>query len=252
MDSLSQSHPNKTTMRAYLTSSIFFIAAAALVLGLIDLLSTSSSDALSTLLGSPWGISALADYAVGAVFGVMFLWIRQPPPMLFINHKVIAVVFPFAGNFLLLLYMSYVIYTYKSVELAFIPKSVASEGEPVYEPPANRRQTKIIGFLFMALLVFFVAVTLWAFNVESISDGLRDFRHKSVSFTFLDNLGGLLFTFVYVLVREEAASAVIPWFLAFAFLGNAATMAYVIKLAYQSIRQDTSFTFLLLSRSKGH
>lgn len=241
-----------TRLRAYFFSAIFFIASIWLFTKLFDAFSAQSlSGGGAALRASPWGLSALADYIVGAVFAAMFIWLRETPPLLYVHHKIVAIAFPFLGNPVLLLYISYVIYTYKSVELTFVPRSVSPDGELVFHPPANRRQTKLVGFIFAVLLVLFLGVCIWAFKVQPLSDGVKDFSNKWVAFTFQDNLGGLLFTFVYVLIREDGVpSVVIPWFLGLALLGNAATCFYVIKLAHESIRRDSSFTFLLLSKSK--
>lgn len=248
-------HPSSSSMRAYFVSAVFFVASVLIFMGLLDAIRTQPfSEGMATVSASPWGLTAVVDYAVGAAFGVMFVWLRETPPMLFVNHKVIAVIFPFLGNFLLLLYMSYVTFIYKSVDVTFVPKSVSPRGEPVYDPPANRRQTKLIGFLFTALLVLFFGVCVWAFKVQSISDGLQDFRtNRWVAFAFQDNLAGILLTFAYVVVREDGVpSVVIPWFLGFALLGNFTTCFYVIKLAYDSLQRDVSFKFLFLSRSKAN
>lgn len=248
-------HPSSSSMRAYFVSAVFFVASVLLFIGLLDAIKAQPfSQGVAIISASPWGLAAVFDYAVGAAFGVMFIWLRETPPMLFISHKVIAVIFPFLGNFLLLLYMSYVIFIYKSVDVTFVPKSLSPRSEPLYDPPANMRQSKLIGFVFATLLVLLFGICFWAFRVQSVSDGLIDFRtNRWVALSFHDNLAGILLTFAYVVVREEGVpSVVIPWFLGFALLGNFATCFYVIKLSYESLRRDVSFKFLFLSRSKVH
>lgn len=244
--------PHATRLRAYFCSAIFFIGFIYLIADLVDAWRTQPiSEAFAALRASPWGLTALVDYIIGAVFAILFIWLRETPSLLFINYKVIAVIFPFLGNFVLFLYMSYVIFVQKNLTYTFVPKSLRGSSQDVFYLPANRKQTGIIVFLFSVLLLGFVSVCAWAFSVQSLADGIKDFDNKWIGLTFKDNLGGIVFTFTYVLVREGGTlSSVVPWFLAFAFLGNAATCAYVLSIAYDSWRKDAHFAFLLLSKRK--
>lgn len=247
-----QEEPHATRLRAFFCSAVFFIGFVYLSAELMDALRTQPlSDGFAAVGVSPWGLTALVDYIVGAVFAATFIWLRETPPFLCLNHKVIAVIFPFLGNAALFLYMSYVVYIHKNLVKTFVPRSVEQNTGDVFHTPARRRQTGAIGILFFILLIAFVAICVRALAVQSLADGIKDFSNKWVGLTFKDNLGGIVFTLAYVTVREGGElSSVIPWFLAFTFLGNAATCAYVLNIVIESWRQDIHFPFLLLSKRK--
>lgn len=200
---------------------------------------------------SPWAMSALADYLVGACFSVMFLYLRDGPSFFGIPSKVIAIMLPFLGNYLLMWYAAYIILFYRNLTIAFLPRA---EQEPI--PSGSPRKTMFISILFKALLAFFLIVCVWAFFSESVADGINTFKTaRFAALTLIDNAIGLVFTASFFVIREGGLSTnVILWLLGFVLLGNAPTCVYVITLIQEAERRNVPFEHVLLSpsRSSGH
>lgn len=240
-------------IHAYVFGVVFAAAGLGFLVVLIRAVLTQSLAAgWRALLASPYGLSVLTDYVVGSIFGAMFIYLREGPYFLGLNHKVIALLSPFVGSFLPLFYISFMIFTLKDLQRVFVPKSAQEDMAPIYDPAANTSETKAVGLSFTGLLIFFVGVFLWAVTTQSLGDGLSDLKREVwIDVAFKDTLAGLLLTAVYVIVREGGVlSVVVPWVLALALFGNGPTCAYVMMLAHESLRRNISFKTLLLSRSK--
>lgn len=253
MDAGSVPHERSSTLIpfiSYMLSFLFAAIATALVWSLVHAaLKQPLSDGWTALKSSPYGLSALADYAVGSMFGVIFVYFREGPSFLFMNYKLIALLSPFVGSFLPLFYLSFMLFKLKDYRLVFFPKTAEPELPGSSDPPAKLPQSRFILLFFGFLLTFFTTVCIWAFSSQSWNDGVRDVMQEPwIAVTFQDNLSGLILTICFVACREGVWLKVVPWTIAFGLLGNAPTCIYVIFIACESLRRDIAFSTLLLSQ----
>lgn len=186
---------------------------------------------------------------MGSVFAAMFLWLRDGPGLVFVPARVIAIVAPFVGSVLVLVYMAWLMFRVKSVDGAIVPLGGRVGMRPVFDPPARKGTSMGIGVLFGLLLVGFLGVIVRAMAKQTFSEGLRDVREVSYHYvTLWDNLIGLLVPALVIAVREWRRWGVIAlWWAGLTFTGNAATCLYVLGLARKSVKKNLSFKYLLLS-----
>eukprot|EP00177_Eucheuma_denticulatum_P003909 GFKZ01007066.1.p1 GENE.GFKZ01007066.1~~GFKZ01007066.1.p1 ORF type:complete len:284 (-),score=15.27 GFKZ01007066.1:922-1746(-) len=233
------------------TLSAFFLTTAALFIVTFasDFQAATLSGWYNALSNSPWGASALVDYVVGSVFAAMFVWLRDGPGFVFVPARVIAIVAPFVGSVMFLVYMAWLMFRVKSVDGAIVPLGERVGMRPVFDPPAKKGVSVGIGLLFGVLLVGLVGVVLRAVAEQPLSEGLRDVREVSYHYVTLWDVGiGLLVPALVIFVRERGKWGIIAlWWVGLAVTGNLATCLYVLSLARKSIRKNLSFRVLLLS-----
>ncbi|PXF42127.1 hypothetical protein BWQ96_08159 [Gracilariopsis chorda] len=246
---------NARATQAYIFAAFLTTVGVALFMSLVQTIRKSPlSEGISGIGESPWALSALADYFVGACFAALYVFLRDGPPVFCLSNKVFAVVFPFVGNFALLWYVAYLIVKAKDVTRGLLPQTVETPGnvEIDMRSSSTQKHPKTIGVAFFALLLWFAAVCFWASQRQSLQEGYRVLKMvKWAGFTFIDNLTGILFTVVFIIVREGEVNCITSlWILGLVFFGNGPTCLYVIHVAQQAFSRDVSFSRVLLSRSK--
>lgn len=237
----------KSTAKAYLLAAVFFVASCfGLVSFLRTVLSLSSGGGIEAFQGSPVGVALLFDYLSGAIFMAMFLWLRDGPAMLGLSPKLIALLFPLLfGNFLPYLYIAFLLVKSKDVVKSFL-----RENELMFEPPIRRAISTLVALTFISLFVVCSASGIRAILKENMSDSVEDLKNVYILSTLMDVIIGLLFPISYIYIRERGVfSIVFPWIFAAVLLGNIATCLYVVKVAHESLQFNSSFRYLLLSRS---
>ncbi|CAN8065751.1 unnamed protein product [Agarophyton chilense] len=245
---------NARATQAYVLATFLGTVGIALFVSLLDTLRVSSlAEGASGIAKSPWALSALADYIVGACFAALYVYLRDGSSVFCLSNRVFAVLFPFVGNFALLWYVAFLIFEAKDVTLGLLP--FTTDGDPGLldmRSERNGKQRKIIGSVFFGLLLGFAAVCYWASRLESLQEGYAILKTvKWAAFLFIDNLTGLLFTVVFVIVREGELNCITTlWIISFALFGNAPTCLYVIHMAQQARTRDVPFPIVLLSRKK--
>lgn len=246
---------NARATQAYILAGFLATVGFALFVSLVQTVRASPlSEGISGIGESPWALSALADYFVGACFAALYVYLRNGSSVFCLPNKVFAFVFPFIGNFALLWYVAYLIVKAKDVTSGLLPLAVETPGVVEVDMRSSRtqKQNKSIGVVFFVLLLWFAAVCFWASQRQSLQEGYRVLKTvKWAGFTFIDNLTGILFTVVFIIVREGEVNCITSlWILGLIFFGNAPTCLYVIHLTQQALSRDVSFSRVLLSRSK--
>lgn len=238
----------------------YFLAFSLSLIGLFFLLTlvdTARTDSLSKgteeIFASKWGTSALVDYAVGACFAATFIYLRQGPAVFSIPSTILAILYPFIGNFFLMWYISYLLLLEGDIIRALFPESdnnlLSDDQEGL---PETKRQRKFFSVLFSILFVFFMYIIIRAYLGEDLMDGYKAIKaSKWLSVTFLDNLVGLVFTVIYVIVREGSTSCTLSlWLLGFLLLGNLPTCLYVLVMARESSLSGRPFRQVFLSKKQ--
>ena len=240
--------PSVRAMQVYLLAGAYLVFGTTFLINLVQaLFAESIFSGGARLFSSPWSITALSDYFVGACFAVFYLYHRDGPAFFGIPCKVLAFLVPFLGNFLLMWYMAFLLILNGNLTATFLPRT-----DQQSVGPANHRKSRFIAFYFGALLAKFIAVCAWAAFAETLADGYENIvKERYATLTFLDNLVGLAFTASFVVIREGGPScAVMLWLLAFVFLGNAPTCVYAFLIAMESLRRNVPIEQVLLSRVK--
>lgn len=239
---------------AYTLSALFLTVSASFILvSFSEFRDKSFSGWATALQTSPWGVTIIADYILGAMFAAVFIWVRDGAPLFCIPSKVMAVLCPFVGSPLVLLYMAVMVVRAKSVAQAFLPRGNAGGRRGVFHEPGNKRGSVGVVILFAGLLVMFAGVIWRAFAMQRLEDGWRDLRTVGYHYmTFWDNLIGLLLPFVVVVMRGWGNWAeVAGWVVGLVLSGNGASCVYMIVLGRRSLRENRLFADLLLSEEKG-
>lgn len=225
---------NASPQKALALAAFFTVVAIAQLNELQSVFSSSLGDAFAAFRDSPWALAALIDYIVGAIFASLYLALR--PALL------PAVLTPFLGSFVVLLYMAAVLVHRRDAVHAMLPKG----GRDAY---ISSKRARYAFWGFAGLLMLLSGVCMYAWITERLQDGYRVIKTVPwVQMTFVDNLGGLVFTVAFVVIREGGLSWKVGlWLTGFLFLGNITTCIYVMLVAREAIRYDVAFEELLLS-----
>lgn len=244
MEPPSDMHPPYTTNTSSRLLAFALLCVSAYLVSLLvrTFAAEPISDGFANLLQDPWGVSALLDYTIGAVFALTYLWHRNGPSLLYIPCRVFAVVTPFMGNFVLLTYVAFLIFSGHGL---FRPYSTMPPMSPTFKKPV------LLISLFTMLLVIFIAVCTWALVTRGIT-GMQ-LVEPWIIMSFMDNVVGLIFTTMYVVQREGGLSQWrnwILWFVCLALFGNGATCVYVLLILKDSVLMTLDFPIVLLAKKQ--
>lgn len=239
-----------------LLAYLFFAGSAVQLFWLVSTwVAVPISEGGRAIFSSPWSVTALVDYTIGAVFASLYIWLRNGPKFLGISPPIWALLTPFLGGFALFAYVSHLFFVHGSIASALFPVSASGQrrgaggggvgGDGV---ESGRSGPRIIGVVFVGFLGVFVAICGWAIAVQPFGEGVTRIMTDSWAYlTLMDNLAGLLFIAVLVVAREARLLLRVAWVVALAALGNGATCVYVILLSRQAWKRDVDFASLLLS-----
>lgn len=186
------------------------------------------------LKNEPWGITALYDYSIGSIFAVTYLWILNGPSLLYIPCRLYAILTPLLGNFVLMTYVSYTLFTTNTL----LPRTLSS----VSTKPVK------VGLVYMFMFLSFIGVCVWAIEVSGFSSMKLDYKEQPwIVVTFCDNVVGLIFTTIFIMYREDGKGWWI-WLIALSLFGNGVTMLYVLDVVKDSWTKGLDFGNLLLTQ----
>ncbi|CAN8077181.1 unnamed protein product [Agarophyton chilense] len=251
MDPTDPTH--SSSIRTYSICAVLILAGIAVFASYLDAaLHASLATAGEQIRNSSWALVTFFDASFGALFPVYYLFVRNGPTVFWVPSRVFALLWPFAANFALLWYVSYMILTKKDVGVALFPYSDGSRRVEVpMRTEGNRVVSQVVMGLSSMIIVILFCLSVWAFGRESMSVVLSvvaSKRYKWITFTFLDSLGGLLFVAVYIVEREGGARvASVLWIAALVVLGNTVTYVYIILMAMEALHLDVPFSYMVLS-----
>lgn len=230
------SNPLSLSLYAIVTFHVVWLTYAALSLSL--------PKAWQYLKNSPWSMAALYDYGCNAVFSFIILWFRDGPPMFGIKGKYYALIFPFAGNCVLLAYAAFLFQTHGNSVSALLPKTGQSAS------PQKFVATAIFGIIFAICTLVQLQAQIRALREQSLLAGLKEIIAEPWAvLTVLDAYEGNLFGLLFVLVREGTTSVwtTLIWTLFFLTMHSFAITLYALLVVREALVRDVSFVELLLS-----
>lgn len=253
---LSSPPPNSPSSkaRAYTLSALFLTVSLSFVFTFSsEFRAATFAGWLTALRTSAWGLFGFTDYVLGAVFAAMYIWLRNGPPLFCIPSRVIAVLCPFLGSPLVLIYLAVLIVSTKSLPRAFLPRGRDQRNDAVFDEPANKRGSVTVLVVFAGLLVLYIGVIWRALVTESFAEANREFQQISYHYmTVWDGAIGLLLPCTVIIMREWGyRAALVGWLVGVAAMGNGVNCIYVMVLAWRSLKKDRLFADLLFSEEKG-
>lgn len=210
----------------------------------------------SRLISSGWSISVLSDFFVGTLFTVIYLWLLNGPSFCFIPCRIWAILTPFLGNFIPLMYVAYLLFTTRaSIVSVLLPFSSSSPHYHQHQQTSNSYNKTIIRAataVFATALAAFVAVCVWAWSKQSLSEGWATISNEPWTITtFADNLAGLSLTLPVIIAREQSfVVSQMLWTVALALLGNGGTCLYVLAVTAQARSKRIGFASCLLTQRR--
>lgn len=207
-------------------------------------LSLSLPKAWDYIKNSPWSMAALYDYGCNAVFSFIVLWFRDGPSLFGINGRYYALIFPWAGNCVVLAYAAFLFQTHGNSISALLPKT----GQPL--APQKVAVTAIFGVIFVVCTAVQLQAQIRAWREQSLLSGLKEIIAEPWAvLTVLDAYEGNLFALLFVLAREGTTSIWISllWIVFFVTMRSFAITLYALIVVREALARDVSFIELLFS-----
>lgn len=199
----------------------------------------------------PWTLAQSLNNLLGNLFSFFFLWLRRGPALLFMPSIAWALLSLVLGNVITLLYVSYLLFVSVSVTQGLTPGSSRAEHEaPVFLPTANKLLSLGMLLLSAALCVVFLAALGRAVWLQGLA-GRRDLQQAVVVHgVVVGDLFDLVVPVVFLAVREsDNVAAALGWVIAVLVLDYGAVWAYMVIVAWQSLRRDVAYRYMLFSKS---
>lgn len=249
----SSAHPSTaSTVKAWLLATIYLLAAILyLSITYKHLPELWLSSWFHILHSTPWQLAEVFIDFISHLFSALFLWFLEGPSFLWIPCKLFAVLTIPLGNFIMLLYIAYVLFIKRSIVGALLPCSSQDEDRPVFSPAASRTQSQVVGIVAFVLCALFVLLLLRSIGREGWVTR-RDVRGDDVAkAAVLDDVVSLVLPVVWVFVRESGHGWVaLGWVVAVLLFDYGAVCLYVVLVAWKSVRTDTELRYLLLSKRR--
>lgn len=244
-----------TRLRTYALGTLFLAAFVAYLLTSFLVNPTLRFQSYATYrhpFSSPaWTLAQSLNNGLGNVFSFFFLWLRNGPALLFMPSIAWALLSLVLGNVITLIYVSYLLFMSVSVVHALTPCSSRNEHEaPVFTPHANKLLSLAMMLISAALCVVFLAALARAVWLQGLA-GRRDLQQAVVVHgVVVGDLFDLVVPIVFVAVREGGnAAAALGWVIAVLVLDYGAVWAYMVVVAWQSLRRDIALRYMLFSKS---
>lgn len=243
--------PSSSKVKAYVLAVIFLLAG-------IGFISSSYKNYVSLHMSvirhpigaAPWALVETINDFSGNLFNALFLWLRDGPDLLCLPSKLLAILTFLFGNFVMLIYVAYILIVTKGVAKTLVPCSEEGDEGPVFGSGANRNQSRTIQIVSLVLFVLFVASLIRAVVMLGWHP---DERYNSGYLTrgvVLGDAFNLLLPLFYVFTRESGNFWVaLAWVVGILVFDYGAVLLYVILLAQRSLKTDSSFRYVLLSKS---
>lgn len=243
--------PSSSKVKAYILAVIFLLSG-------IGFISSSYKDYVSLHLSvlrhpisaAPWALVETINDVSGNLFNALFLWLRDGPDLLCLPSKLLAILTLLFGNFVMLVYVAYILVVTKGVANTLVPCSEESDEGPVFGSGANKNQSRSIQIVALVVLVLFVVCLIRAV----VALGWHpDEKYNSGYLTrgvVLGDAFNLLLPLFYVFTRESGNFWVaVAWVVGILVFDYGAVLLYVVLLAQKSLKTDSSFRYVLLSKS---
>lgn len=238
---------NSSRFAAYSVAGLLILTALAVLSAYITAARELSVFKAGTVIGSSiWSLISFFDACVGALFAVMFVYLRDGPSVFFIPSRVYAFIWPFFSNFALLVYIAYLIISEKSVVRGLLPHDRQSEATSTV---CTRRRSIVIIVIASIACVSLLALSIWG-SIYGSRDNIRiAMTKKWNTFQYMDQVAGLLFIVVFIFAQQGLGIPCVLWIIALFVFGNSATCVYVILLSIGARRRDIPFAAMLLSKN---
>lgn len=238
---------NYPPIAAYSVAILLLLTAFAVLSTYISAASELSVFKAGSVIGSSiWSLISFFDACVGALFAVIYVYLRDGPSVFIIPSRVYAFIWPFFTNFALLSYIAWLIISEKSIVRGLLPHDRQSEATSTV---CTRRRSIVIIVLASIACASLLALSIWAGVYGSRDDIRIAMTKKWNTFQYMDQAAGLLFIIVYIFAQQGLSIPSVLWIISLFVFGNVATCVYVILLSVGARRRDIPFAAMLLSKN---
>lgn len=171
----------------------------------------------------PWGYATLVDYLLSACFVAVYVVSRRKQRGSIWSGLLLGAAVILLGHAMTMLYMIVVILRAGSLDEAFLPLLTIPRGGS-----EKRRNpwTWIIATVAVGLLLYYTYVCAVALRVETLAVAWEKTKANPwVMLTFVDNLLGVLFVALYIMVSERRSSSFFIWLTFLLLTGNGTSVS---------------------------
>lgn len=244
--------PSSSKIKAYVLAIVFLVAA-------VGYITTSYKTYLSLHLAvirhpfhaAPWALVAVLNDIAANIFNALFLWLRDGPDLLCLPSKLLAILTLLFGNFVMLVYVAYILVVTKGIAKTLVPCSDDVDEGPVFGSGANRNQSRVIQVVSAILLILFVAALIRAIVGLGWHPDVQFNSGFLTSGIVLGDSYNLLLPLFFVFVRESGnLVAALCWIVAIIIFDYGAMCLYVLMVAQKSLKTDSAFKTMLLAKTQ--